>query len=375
MKNNLLPWRFVLTKKVYYSLAVGGLLLCLFAIGALKDHFRPNAIKEELPLVSTIVVTTQKTAQSYNYSGDVCGRYESQLSFQVNGKISSRNIQLGSLVRPGDVLMQIDAKDIQQAVNLSEAKVSSAQSELHLAKENSDRYRTLCEQGAISKADYDRYQNSYNTAAAAVRENVSQYVQDENKLEYSNLYATSGGVISSIDVEAGQVISAGQKVLTLVQDGEREVEINVPENRLEEIRKTPEIKISFWALPSSVVDGKVREIAPMADRISRTYKVRISLLNPPSELKLGMTSSVLVASNDNQQAILVPLSAIYQTADTPAVWVVHEGVVNLIPVKISSFADGQVQVLEGLSTGDIIVKTGVHKLWEGQQVRMAGDAA
>lgn len=376
MESNLLRRIFSLNRKIYYYLAAGGLLICLLSAIVLKDHFQPKAVKEDLLLVSTKVVGVSENTQSYHYSGEVCGRYESQLSFQVSGKVLKRNVELGSVVKPGDILMQIDAKDIQQNVNLSEADVSSAQSDLRLAQDNLNRYRTLCEQGAISQADYDRYQNSYNTAEAKLRANGAKYVQEVNKLDYSNLHADRGGVIASIDVEAGQVVSAGQKVITLVEDGEREVEINVPENRLEEVRKAQAIKVSFWALPNIVIDGKVREIAPMADKVSRTYKVRISLPNPPSELRLGMTSTVMVANDSNNHlSAFIPLSAIYQTGDTPAVWVVHDNVVNLVPVKISSIGDGQVQVLEGLNNGDIIVKTGVHKLREGQKVRVAGEAS
>jgi len=92
-------------------------------------------------------------------------------------------------------------------------------------------------------------------------------------LDYSVLRAATAGVVSAISVESGQVVSAGQSVLTLVQDGEREVEINVPENRIEQIRAAQQIKISFWALTDVVADGKVREISPIADTTTRTYKV------------------------------------------------------------------------------------------------------
>lgn len=374
MLKTLLSERGWRGRKLYYSLGIGGVLVCLLLVIVLSNRFKPNVIKEEVPIVSTKIVGSQERQQSYNYSGEVCGRYESQLSFQVNGKIIKRNVELGSVVKAGDILMQIDAKDIQQAANVSEARMNSTQSELTLAKENLERYRRLCEQGAVSKADFDRYQNSYNTAVAAVRGNAAQYAQDVNKLEYSNLYAGSEGIITDINVEAGQVVNAGQKVITLVKDGEREVEINVPENRLDEIRKAKEIKVSFWALPNVVIDGKVREIAPMAERVSRTYKVRISLINPTDELKLGMTSTVMVKINGRQQmSILVPLSALYQTGEVPGVWAVRGGVANLISVKIGVLSDTQVEVLEGLKEGELIVTNGVHKLREGQKVRIAGD--
>lgn len=151
------------------------------------------------------------------------------------------------------------------------------------------------------------------------------------------------------------------------------MEISVPENRIEELRKATQFTISFWALPHVKIDGKIREIAPMADQTTRTYKVRISLVNPPPEIKLGMTAAVTVANSNNQTtAVAIPLSSIYQTNDSPCVWVVTNNIVNLRPIQVGTFGDGQIQVLAGLNPGETIVTAGVHKLREGQKVRVAG---
>jgi len=162
-----------------------------------------------------------------------------------------------------------------------------------------------------------------------------------------------------------------------VQDGEKEVEINVPENRIEELRQAKQIKVKFWAFPDIIVNGKLREVAPMADKVSRTYKVRISLINPPGKIKLGMTSSVIVTGAETapqQAAASIPLSAIYQTGDAPGVWIVNNAVVHLQPIKIGAFGEDQVQVLKGIKDGDVIVTAGVHKLREGLKVHTTGDA-
>lgn len=243
-----------------------------------------------------------------------------------------------------------------------------------MAENNLQRYRTLYEHKAISAAQLDQYQNAYDVAMAATRQASAQYAQGSNQLGYSALYADKAGVVSSITAEVGQVVGAGQSALTIVQDGEREVEINIPENRIAELRTAGQLKVTFWALPTVSVDAVIREIAPMADKISRTYKVRVSLINPPAEVKLGMTSTVTVANMGNQQlAAYIPLSAIYQNSDIPGVWVVNNENISLRAIKIGAFADGKVQVLEGLQQGDIIVTAGVHKLKEGQKVRSAGD--
>ena len=332
---------------------------------------------EDTPLVRTTVIGSVDGKQKYTYSGEVRGRYESKLAFQVSGKIVKRNIQLGSQVHAGDILMQIDPKDLQQNVNNTSAQVSSAESQMRLAESNLNRYQQLYADKVISRAQLDQYENAYEVAQAAVQQASAQHAQSSNQLDYSLLYADTSGVISDISVEAGQVVSAGQSVLTIVRDGEREVEINVPENRIEEIRNVKQVAVTFWSLPQIVVNGIVREIAPMADVATRTYKVRISLSNPPDQVKLGMTAEVSLngVSNQNQASIMIPLSALYQTNKITNVWVVNDQVVSLRSVQIGNFGNGQVQVTGGLNPGETIVIAGVHKLQEGQMVKlMEGDA-
>ena len=359
-------------KRYYCGLAV---VLCLCAVSAFywKEHSQAKTATEEVLLVRAGRVTAAGTKQNYVYSGEVRGRFESQLSFQVGGKLIKRYVELGSIVHAGDALMQIDSRDLQQVVNSNVAATYSAESQLKLAGNNLNRYRQLYSQGAISQAQLDQYQSAYEVAKASAAQAGAQYSQGANQLGYSILYADKDGVVSNVNVEVGQVVGAGQAVLTLVQDGEREVEINVPENRVEELRKATQIKITFWALGDIATEGRVREISPMADPVTRTYKARLTLLNAPPEVKLGMTAAVEIADNPNGPVkALVPLSSIYQTNNSPCVWVVKEGVVQLRPVQTGAFRDASIEILSGVENGEVIVTAGVHRLREGQKVKISG---
>ena len=365
------------TRKMIMGMIAGMLVTCLLGGGWFwygKSQARQQP--QDIVLVRTQVVGDTGLKRQFIYSGDVRGRYESQLAFQVGGKLIKRNVELGSQVVAGEILMLIDPKDIQQTVNSSSAQVYSAESQLRLAENNLNRYRQLYEQGAVSRAQYDQFISAYDAAVAARRQASAQYSQGSNQLEYSVLRATAAGVVSAINAEAGQVVSAGQSVLTLVQDGEREVEISVPENRIEQIRTAKQIKISFWALPGITVDGKVREISPIADATTRTYKVRINLQDLPTQVKLGMTASVTLTgkNEENKQAVEIPLSAVYQTDGSPGVWVVKNNIVSLQSVKVGDFGNSSIQVLSGIEPGETIVTAGVHKLRNGQQVRIASGA-
>lgn len=335
-----------------------------------------NGSVDEARLVRAMTIASAPVERSYVLSGEVRGRYESYLAFQTGGRIVKRNVQLGDEVQVGDVLMEIDPKDIRELVNMSDAQVRAAESQRRLAEANLKRFQRLYETGAIPRAQLDQLQAAFDAASAACEQASAQRVQASNQLGYSRLCADKPGVIAGVSAEVGQVVGPGLPVLTLVQDGEREVESSVPENRVDSLRKATSIKVTFWALPGVEVPGEIREVAPMADPILRTYKVRVRLLAQPPEMKLGMTSSVQVDGSDGiAQSRQIPLSAVYQVQNTPNVWVVKDDRLELRRVELDGYGEDSVRVLKGLEDGDVIVTAGVHKLMSGQKVRvMSGDA-
>ena len=355
------------------AVLAGIVLIGLAVIFLLRGKNEAPVAQEESTMVHTMTIAANAATQNYTYSGEVRGRYESKLAFQVKGKIVSRNVQLGSSVAAGDVLMQIDGKDIVQTVNNNAALVDSAESELELAQSDLSRYQELVNGGVISQATYDKYVNAYHVSEAKVRQTQAQYTQSVNEMDYSSLQSDKAGVISSISAEIGQVVSPGQVVVTLVQDGEREIEINVPENRIEDVRQAQDIKVNFWALGNESVPGLVREIAPMADPNTRTFKVRIRIPNPPADMKLGMTATVSIPRSDGN-LIKIPIDAIYQNSESPAVWKIKDDELSLCPIQIGNYGSDTVEVLSGLQEGDCIVTKGVHMLTEGQKVKSGGDS-
>ena len=367
--------RSLRNKKKWAMLLLGIIAAAGIGLGWIW-HNQQNAkvVAADPVLVRTQRVEMNGAKDQYIYSGEVRGRYESQLAFQVGGKIVQRFVEIGSAVKPGDALMQIDAKDISQVVNIASAQVYSAQSQQKLAANNLERYRQLYEQNAISKAQYEQYLSAYEVASAAANQASAQYAQGANQLDYSILRANKAGVVSALSAEIGQVVGAGQAVLTLVQDGEREVEINVPESRIASMRQAADIRVRLWALPDVVIGGKVREIAPMADAVTRTYRVRVSLIQPPAAVTLGMTASVEANGSQraNSSVCEIPLSALYQAGQQPSVWVLQNDSVTLRPVQTGQYGKTTVQVTSGLQPGDMIVIAGVHKLREGQKARVAG---
>ncbi|ORT98881.1 RND efflux membrane fusion protein [Anaerovibrio sp. JC8] len=352
-------------------------LLAIMTVISLMSGCGKDKEDEQKPqLVKTQQVGQKDLNVEGTYTGTVRGRYETNMSFQVGGRIMNRNVQVGDRVNSGDILMSIDPRDVVQQSNQGDAQVAAAKAQLDLAQSNLSRYQQLYAQEAIPAMVLDQYQTAYNSALAQYNQAVAGAETGHNALGYTALVAPASGVISSITAEAGQVVGAGQTVLTLVQSNELEVEINVPENRLEDAQLGKSVQVSFWALKGVNVSGTVREISPMADPVSRTYRVRISIPNPPSGMQLGMTASVKCqeSAGSHNDGLVLPLSAIYQINDTSQVWVVDKSTdtVSLKDIKFEKIGDNSVRVM-GLNVGDIVVIAGVHKLRQGQQVRLMED--
>lgn len=345
------------------------ILMSLTAMIFFSGCGKEEVAEEKLPLVQVKKVDSTMINSEENYSGVVKGRYETNLSFQVGGQIMSRNVEVGDLVKAGEVLMTINPRDVVQQTNQAEAQVASAKAQLDLATSNLNRYRELFNANAIAASVLDQYQTSYDAALAAYDNAVAVANQSQNALGYTNLLADFDGVISSINVEVGQVVAAGQTIAALVQTNELEIAVDIPENKISSIEINQPVTIKFWALNDSV-DGFVREISPIADPASRTFAVKISIKNPPEKMQIGMTANVLMTSNDTKEiGIILPLTAIYQTEDQPQVWLVRDDKVKLQAVKVSNFENNDVLV-HGLQKGDLVVTAGVHKLREGQAVRI-----
>ena len=328
-----------------------------------------------IPLVRTITVGEMSTITTDVYPGEVRGRYESNLAFLVAGKINNRYVNIGDKVTAGQVLMTIDPKDIDQALAASQAQLASAIANQKLAADNAERFTKLYKGGAVSQAVYDQYQTQLDAANATLRQAQAQTTVDLNKTEYTKLRSDANGVVANIIGEIGQVTAAGNPLVTVVQNGEREVQINVPESKLSALELGQMAFVNFWALPGAQATGTISEIAPMADALTKTYRVRVAIKDMPAEAKLGMTAKVTF-NNGKAEHFLLPATAIYQTDKQAKVWLVKDNKANLADISIAGYSDNNVIVVSGLKAGDVVVTAGINKLVPDQSVRLmeSGDS-
>jgi RND family efflux transporter MFP subunit len=305
------------------------------------------------------------------YSGEVRARHETDLAFRIGGKIVSRKVDVGATVRKGELLASLDPADASLSAEAARAQVQAAETEYSFAKAELERTKNLVAQKFVSQTVYDGKLNSYNSTKAKLEQARSHYAVARNQSGYTSLVADQEGVITSVNAELGQVVAAGQAVMRLARPEEREVVVSVPENRLGELRAAREIAVSIWAVPDRLFKGRVREVSPNADPVTRTFLVKVSLPAPGPEVGLGMTANVILGGGNSNASIVLPLSALTQHEGKPAVWVVdaQTNKVAVRAVELGEYREDGASIRGGLSAGERVVTAGVHKLQAGQSVR------
>lgn len=326
--------------------------------------------EKNIPIVRTISVGTNDSLKSSVYPGAVHGRYESNLAFQVGGKINSRLVNLGDKVKAGQVLMTLDPKDVSQNVEATGAALAAAISNQRLAQTNAERYRQLYAQGAASKLALDNYNTQLDAANAALRQAQAQANAAGNQMDYTQLKSDADGVVAALTGEVGIVTAAGAVMITVVRNDEQEIRINVPESALNKLKVGQEAKVNFWALEGTSVKGHIRDIGSMADAATKTYRVNVALDTMPTEVKLGMTAKVSFTEANISAGYVIPASAIYKTDDKTQVWLVKNNHVALQPVTVSQYKGNDVEISAGLQPGDVVVTAGISKLIPQQEVRL-----
>lgn len=346
----------------------------LFALGACKEEKAEAAPPRA---VLAFEVASETLGGGRFYSGEVRPWVELPLAFRIPGKLSERLVEVGELVRAGQVIARLDPADPRLNAQAARNALAGAQAELELARAEVTRFEALRAQGFVSQAALDA-----RITAAKAAENRTQAAKAQaetagNQADYAVLKAEFAGVVSAVSAEAGQVLAAGQPVLRVARTGgrDKEVQIALAENRVSDLQPGRTVAVRLWADQVRQYRGVVREISPIADPVTRTFAARITLTDADSAVRFGMTATV-VAGGTASGIVKIPSAAIVQKDGKPAVWVLGPVAVGgradttLRPVGVSAFREDGVVLSSGLRPGERIVAAGGHKLMPGEPVRV-----
>jgi multidrug efflux system membrane fusion protein len=342
-------------------------LAALVALGGCAKHEPPPPPVRPVQLVA---VQTGGATPVAVFAGEVKPRREADLAFRVGGKVTSRSVDVGARVRRGQVLARLDPSDVALQAESAKAGVAATETEWKYAQAEFDRYRNLHAQNFVSASALDQKRNARDATLARHEQAKAQLAVAQNQAAYATLVATGDGVITAVSVEAGQVVTAGQVVMKLADESEREIAIAVPENRLAELKSARRIVAFLWANPQQLYPATVREIAPSVDPVTRTFAVRVAVPSGDAALQWGMTANVALTAEGAPDAALLPLASLHRQGATPAVWIYDPATqqVALRPVAVVQYREDGV-VVRGLANGEWVVAAGVQKLQPGQKVR------
>ena len=327
--------------------------------------------------VKAMVVPEPVTERVLTYSGVIAPRIESTLGFRVSGKITERYVNVGQPVQAGQKIAKLDEKDLKLAEHSARAAAAAAKTRFEVARDALNRAKFLLPKRFIAQSAVDQRQLEFNSAQSALNSAQDQLDQAINATSYALLLADENGIVTSVRAEPGQVVAAGQAVITLAHSNDIEASVAVPEQKIVKLSNGQPASISLWPAPDIKSEGKIREIAGAADTASRTYAVRVTIAKPVPQMRIGMTAAVAFRIPQDSPAVIVPITALASERGKTIAFVADKDTQTVArrDVETGRVTDEGVLVKAGLKPGEILITGGVQFLQNGMTVRLPKQAA
>lgn len=319
--------------------------------------------------VKLATVSGYEGVASTELAGEVRARVESNLGFRVGGKIIARAVETGQRVHKGQELARLDPRDFQLSDQSAQSQRIAAQAQLDNARAEYRRFEELSKKSYISATDLERKRVELTAAEAQFEQATSGLSLEKNRLADTVLRADTDGIVTAVMADVGEVVGAGQPAIRVAQDGQREIEVEFPEDRIA-LAKQAKATVTLWARANESWPASLRELSAAADPVTRTFRARYTVKAPADALILGQSAALrLQIPMKSKQAIRLPTTAIFGEKNQTKVWVFDPktSTVKAVPVQVAS-VDGNDVLIAGLAGGTQVVVAGVHVLTEGQKV-------
>ena len=329
-----------------------------------------DAPATEVRPVRVVTIETRAIGDTIALTGRVQAQTEINESFRIGGRLIERTVEIGDTVRPGQLLARLDPQNEESGLQAARAQLVAAQAQLVEARNNHTRMRDLVAENAVSRAAFDQAVAVLQTAESQVNSARANVNLAENRLSYTQLQATTAGVVTARGAESGEVVGAGSMVVQVAREGARDAVFDVPAQVKDSATRNAGITVALVDDPKITATGTVREVSPRADPVTGTFAVRVQLKDPPPQMRLGSTVTGRVKL-DAAPAMQIPASALVRADGGTAVWLydAKAGTVAARSITVAGSSATTVQVASGLNPGDIVVTAGVQTLRPGQKVR------
>lgn len=355
----------------FHRFAPAAVLLALL-LAACKPEETPPPPPRTARVIEAVPAPLLLAAEG---SGTISSRTNTSVGFLVGGRLDTRDVDVGDTVTVGETVAAIDPTDLQNQLASAKSSVDAANASVTQTSAEEAAKRKLLEQGFTTQSEYNDALRALQTAQADLANAQANVRLAEDQLRYATLTSPVAGAVTQTGADPGQVIQAGQMIITVADTAALDAVFSVPAQIANLAKVGGQVTIWLQQDPNVKVIGKVRQVSPSADPTTGTYTIKVALDNPPAEMRLGS----LVRGRAEQlgdDVISIPTTALVQTGDKPQVWIVSaDGSVHLKPVTVARYDTGAVLVSDGIEKGDLVVIAGVNSLAEGQVVKVEKVAA
>ena len=339
--------------------------------GGLRQRRRRPSLADRP--VRTVTVEQGVEGEMVSLTGQVRAKDEVSLAFRVDGRMIERPVHVGDVLTADQLVARLDPQIQDNALRSAQANLASVEAVLTQARLTFQRQQQLLKDGWATRANFDEAQQKLLTVQAQVDSAEAQVRIVREQQGYTMLFADSPGAVTAVGAEPGEVVHAGQMVVQLAREGGRDAVFDVPEQLIRNGPQNPTVEIALSNDPQVKATGRVREVSPQADAATRTFQIKVGVVDPPEAMRLGAT----VVGRFRLSAppgVEVPASALTETDGRPAVWVVdpHSKTVSLRNVEVLRYDPATVVISHGLDTGALVVTAGVQTLRPGQKVSLLG---
>ena len=348
-------------------------LIPLALAGLLAGCGKEEAKKPEpvRPVLSVVLAPQQEVVRGY--AGTIQPRIQTELGFRVLGRITARDVKVGDIVTRGQRLASVDSTSLELAVQAATANLASATAQLSNAAGAEERQRSLYETRTATQAALESAVQARDSARANVQRARAALDKAQEQLGYATLSAEYDGVVTATAAEVGQIVAPGQAVVKIARPDDREAVVDVPEWQ-DGIAVDTGFSVVLDLDPSIASFGRVREVAPEADKVTRTRRVLISLISPPPAFRLGTT--IFAKPNVAARTRLeIPRSAILEESGKSYVFTVEGAQVRRREVTVRPDTDATALIEAGIAAGARVVVAGVNSLKDGQAIKPPGDGS
>jgi RND family efflux transporter MFP subunit len=318
-----------------------------------RSHSPPSNDASPRSVVRAVIADTKGYRATEDVVGTVRAKLRASIEAKIAGRVDKALVAPGDVVRAGDLLVQLDAREIQSRLDQAIPVLRNAEMEMK-------RFKSLVEKNAVSQSEFDATEARFRVAQAAVNE-------AETMLGYTKVSAPFAGVITRKLADVGDLASPGRALLEIEDPKSLRVEADVPESLIDRMKLGSKMNVTSAAAQDNT-EAVVSEIAPAADSATRTFLVKLDLPANTS-LRAGQFARVAVPL-DESKTLRVPASAIIQRGQMELVFVAQDQKAQLRLVKTGKRIGNEIEIVSGVIPGERVIVENTAQLRDGQPIEV-----